>query len=94
MSGILQDCWGYMQSLEYCRVRHTRREANNVADRLAHFASRGHELGRIVTEAPDFIQDVLTGDLCNQVSHPSIGSMSPRIDDTNNNNIVSPGPAH
>ena len=93
MSGILQDCWFYMQTLEYCRIRHTHREANNVADRLAHFASRGHDLGRIVTEAPDFIQDVLVDDICNIVSNPSIGSMSPRVEQTSINITVNLGPA-
>ncbi|PRQ44046.1 putative ribonuclease H-like domain-containing protein [Rosa chinensis] len=55
VSRILDDCKGYLQEFNFIRIRHIFREANSVADRLAHFASLDHSIGPILDEAPGLL---------------------------------------
>ncbi|XP_004305789.1 PREDICTED: uncharacterized protein LOC101299608 [Fragaria vesca subsp. vesca] len=74
VSRILEDCIVMIQSFEFFRIWHIHRKANGVADRLAHFVSRGHVVDLMVNEAPDFIQDVLFIDSCNGSSTQGVGT--------------------
>ncbi|XP_024156142.1 uncharacterized protein LOC112164137 [Rosa chinensis] len=65
VSRILDDCKNYLHGFDWIRVRHIYREANSVANRLAHFASLDHVVDLCLDEAPVFIQDVLYEDNCN-----------------------------
>ncbi|XP_062028933.1 uncharacterized protein LOC133744926 [Rosa rugosa] len=65
VSRILDDCKNYLHDFDWIRVRHVYREANSVANRLAHFASLDHVVDLCLDEAPAFIQDVLYEDNCN-----------------------------
>ncbi|XP_062020817.1 uncharacterized protein LOC133737227 [Rosa rugosa] len=69
VSRILDDCRDYMQAFDYIRIRHVYREANSVANRLAHFASLDHVVDLSLVEAPDFLQNVLYEDICNATMH-------------------------
>ncbi|XP_061990640.1 uncharacterized protein LOC133709052 [Rosa rugosa] len=65
VSRILDDCKDYMSSFQSVRIRHIYREANCVADRLAHLASLFYIDDVWLEETPAIIQDVLYNDYCN-----------------------------
>ncbi|KAL6178236.1 hypothetical protein ACLB2K_049755 [Fragaria x ananassa] len=62
---VLGDCKDYMSAFQSIRIRHIGREANGVADRLAHLASAGLLDDVWSGETPAIIQDVLYEDICN-----------------------------
>ena len=82
---IIHDCHSYIRTINTCRVSHIYREANGVANRLAHLASCSFLDEFWVDETPVSIQDVLYEDLCN--STRGLGAMSPSMYNPNSSNI-------
>lgn len=62
---IVEDCRDDMMQIPSIVIRHTFREANGVAHRLAHLAKSHYENFFWFDEAPASIQDVLFIDECN-----------------------------
>ncbi|PRQ34116.1 putative ribonuclease H-like domain-containing protein [Rosa chinensis] len=62
---IIDDCKSYLTSLHSIKISHVFREANGVANRLAHLASSKFLNDVWLEEAPVIIQDVLYEDFCN-----------------------------
>ena len=52
---IVEDCKEYMASISYVSFRHIHREANDVANRLAHLASRSYIDDFWYEETPDLL---------------------------------------
>ncbi|KAL6199572.1 hypothetical protein ACLB2K_029356 [Fragaria x ananassa] len=64
VSAILVDCRHYLMAFDYVLLRHVNREANGVANRLAHLA-RSSAFDELWEDSPpDIIQDVLIEDGC------------------------------
>ncbi|XP_061999476.1 uncharacterized protein LOC133716838 [Rosa rugosa] len=61
---IIEDCKSYLTSLHSVQIRHIFREANGVANRLAHLASMNYLDDVWLDESPAIIQDVLYEDSC------------------------------
>ena len=62
VSRVLEDCKEYLSSFPSFSFRHIYREANSVADRLAHFACSSSIDSIWLGESPAIIQDVLYED--------------------------------
>ncbi|KAL6184265.1 hypothetical protein ACLB2K_045669 [Fragaria x ananassa] len=78
VSRIVEDCKIFMQQFDYITIRHIYREANNVAHRLAHFASLDNIVEQNVGEPSCFLVDVLYEDQCNSSNvNRGRGFMSP-----------------
>ena len=79
VSAILVDCRHYLMAFDYVLLRHVNREANGVANRLAHL-SRSSAFDELWEDSPpDIIQDVLIEDGCK--FSQGIGVMSPLMYD-------------
>ncbi|KAL6194284.1 hypothetical protein ACLB2K_035368 [Fragaria x ananassa] len=89
---VLGDCKDYMSAFQSIRIRHIGREANGLADRLAHLACAGLLDDVWLGETPVIIQDVLHKDICNS-SIVARGSdvMSPPLQNFNINIINGTG---
>ncbi|XP_024158692.1 uncharacterized protein LOC112166150 [Rosa chinensis] len=85
---VLEDCKSYMTAFQSIEIRHIYREANGVADRLAHLASLFALNDVWLEETPAIIQDVLYEDYC-KCSNVARGSgfMSPPAQSTTINII-------
>ncbi|XP_061993859.1 uncharacterized protein LOC133711783 [Rosa rugosa] len=79
VSRIIDDCKDYVHAFDAIVIRHIFREANSVADRLAHFASLGQVTDLYLGEAPDYLQDVLYEDFC-KASTNARGTVSESAD--------------
>ncbi|PRQ31856.1 putative ribonuclease H-like domain-containing protein [Rosa chinensis] len=92
VSRILDDCKEYFSSFRSVRILHTYREANGVADRLAHLASVVTIDDVWLDETPAIIQDVLYEDYCHcfSVARGS-GFMSPPMQNSTFNKINGTG---
>ena len=77
---IIEDCKALFSGFHSIRVRHILREANGVADRLAHLASSGGFSGEWLGETPAIIQDVLYEDymFVSDIAR-GLGSQSPSM---------------
>ena len=75
---VLDDCKEYLNSFHSVSIRHIYREANSVADRLAHFACKEGVDFVWLGESPAIIQDVLYEDYmqCTTIARGQ-GYMSP-----------------
>ncbi|XP_062024673.1 putative ribonuclease H protein At1g65750 isoform X2 [Rosa rugosa] len=75
---IVDDCKDYIQTFNSFQLLHIFREANSVANRLAHVASYSFVDEYWVDESPAIIQDVLVEDIAKAlVVNRSTGLMSP-----------------
>ncbi|XP_004296207.1 PREDICTED: uncharacterized protein LOC101297422 [Fragaria vesca subsp. vesca] len=83
---IVEDCKRYTRSFISFRCRHIYREANGVANRLAHLASWNSLDELWFDEAPVIIRDVLFEDGCNV--DRGLGNKSPPMFDYHINNMV------
>jgi ribonuclease HI len=61
---IIGDCKEYFSTFNYIDIRHIFREANGVANRLAHIASYSNVDELWLDETPSIIEDVLYEDNC------------------------------
>ncbi|PRQ57087.1 putative ribonuclease H-like domain, reverse transcriptase zinc-binding domain-containing protein [Rosa chinensis] len=78
VSRVLDDCKEYFNAFQSIRVRHIYREANGVANRLAHLASSVYFDDVWLGETPAIIQDVLYEDYCHCLSVTrGLGDTSP-----------------
>jgi ribonuclease HI len=84
---IINDCHSYRRTINSCQVSYVYREANEVANRLAHLASCSFFNEFWVDETHVIIQDVLLEDLCN--STRGLGAMSPSIYNSSSSNNIS-----
>ena len=85
VSRVLDDCREYLNSFHSVSIRHIYREANSVADRLAHFACKEVVDYIWLGESPAIIQDVLYEDNmhCTTLARGS-GYMSPSLQNYSN----------
>lgn len=74
---IIGDCKAFMLAFTNVKVRHIYREANAVANRLAHKASFSSVDEFWIDDTPSFIEDVIYEDFC--PSSRGFGPMSPSM---------------
>ena len=86
---VIEDCKALFSSFQSVRVRHIPREANGVADRLAHLARLGGFDGDWIGEAPAIIRDVLIEDIlyCS-TNAQGLGSQSHLVHDVIFSNLI------
>ena len=76
---VVDDCKQYLIAMQSSTIRHIFREANSVADRLAHFACQGSIDSLWLEEPPDIIQDVLYEAMCSNANVARGMGLSPSL---------------
>jgi hypothetical protein len=77
VSRIIEDCRVYLRSFNSFVIRHIYREANGVAQRLAHVANFSRSFDFWIEVTPSIIEDVLYEDGC--IYTRGIGITSPSV---------------